>query len=107
MDLLQKILDHAGVKSYEELTPAEKETYHNWEEALKQRQVTIETIKENISAMKNGIEQELSAHDLDPKQDLFLKARLRNYLLLEAFLQSPEKAEKALDRTLSGMVRKV
>ena len=35
---------------------------------------------------------------------MYLKARLRNYILLEAFLETPEKAQEALDRSVAGLV---
>ena len=76
-------------------------------DAFKQKKVTVSTIKENIATMRESVENELTTTTHNSKQDLFLKARLRNYLLLEAFLQSPEKAEKALERAISGMIRKV
>ena len=106
MDELNKLLERAGLK-YEDLTSAEKETYNNWMDAFKQKKVTVSTIKENIATMRESVENELTTTTHNSKQDLFLKARLRNYLLLEAFLQSPEKAEKALERAISGMIRKV
>lgn len=106
MDELNKLLERAGLK-YEDLTSAEKETYNNWMDALQQRKVTVQTVQEHITKMKHSVEEELTTASHNSKHDLFLKARLRNYLLLEAFLTSPEKAQKALERAIAGLVRKV
>lgn len=106
MEELNKLLERVGLK-YEELTSAEKETYNNWMEALQKRKVTIPLIKEYIGKMRESVETELTTTTHNSKQDIFLKARLRNYLLLEAFLESPERAKKALENAISGMIRKV
>lgn len=38
------------------------------------------------------------------KKIVGLHARLKNYMLLEAFLDTPEKARKALDQAVAGLV---
>lgn len=88
--------------TYEELNPVEKQTYHQMVESMKQGQLTIEKIRDHITVMKQSVEQELTKHDLGSKQDLFLKARLRNYILLEGFLLSPEAARKRLESMLNN-----
>lgn len=95
-DLLEKF----GLK-YEELTKVEKETLHNWLNAIENNTITIPKIKEYISQMKSSVEQELCRENLNKNQDIFLKARLRNYLLLEAFFSTPEKAKNMLEMMLS------
>lgn len=85
---------------YEDLNPMERETFHQMVEAMRQGQLTMETIRDHISAMKQSVEQELTRFDLGSKQDIFLKARLRNYILLEALLMTPEIAQKRLDQAL-------
>jgi len=91
---------------YEDLNSVEKETLHTWLEALTKNKLTLENVKTYIKAMKDGVEQELTDTKHNSKQDLFLKARLRNYLLLEAFLSTPDKAKEAIDRAMAGMVKK-
>ncbi len=103
--MLDEILTKVGLK-YQDLLPAEKETLNSWLSALQQNQITPERIKEHISSMKFAVEDELSRTGYNSKQDLLLKARLRNYLLLEAFLTTPEKAKQQLERTMAGLVSK-
>lgn len=99
---MDEILEKLGLK-YEDLTAAEREELNSWMSSLEQSQLTIEKIREFIAGMRDSVEQELTKTGHDSKQDIFLKARLRNYMLLEAFLSTPEKAQKALDRAIAGI----
>ena len=89
---------------YEDLNAVEKETLHSWVEALGKNKLTLTDVKRFIASMKEAVEKDLCVADLDSKKDLLLKARLRNYMLLEAFLSTPERAKEALERTMSGVV---
>ena len=89
---------------YDDLTQAERETLITWTRSLKQKQLTVASIKEHLQGMRFAVERELTEVGHNSKQDIFLKARLRNYMLLEAFLDSPEKAEIALEQALAGLV---
>jgi len=86
---------------YEDLNSAEKETLNNWLDLLSSKKLSLDEVKVYIRQMIYNVEQELTKVDHNSKQDLFLKARLRNYILLEAFLESPDKAKKALENMLS------
>jgi len=103
MSILDNILETTGLK-YEDLNKAERETLDGWMEALSKNQLTVERVREHISAMKDAVERELCKSKLSHKNDLFLKARLRNYMLLEAFLSTPERAKQQLEGALAGMV---
>jgi predicted HTH domain antitoxin len=83
--MLDEILEKAGLK-YEDLTSTEKETLNTWMEVLQKGQLSLEKVKEYITSMREAVEQELAKAELGTKQDLFLKARLRNYMLLYGFL---------------------
>ena len=100
--IIDSILEKYNLK-YEDLKPAEKETLNGWMEAIESNQISVEKIKMYISAMKESVEQELTKVGHESKQDILLKARLRNYMLLEAFLISPDKARKAMELALQGM----
>ena len=102
---MDKLLEKSGLK-YEDLNAVEKETLNTWMEALQKGQLSVEKIKDYITSMKEAVEQELCKYDINDKQDIFLKARLRNYMLLDAFLSTPEKAKEQIENALSSMVRK-
>ncbi len=101
--MIDQLLERAGLK-YEDLNVSEKQTLGEWTEVLQKGQLTLEKIKEYITSMREAVEQELTKSDVKSKQDLFLKARLRNYLLLEAFLVSPERAKQQIENMIAGMV---
>ena len=100
---IDTILEKAGL-TYEELTKAERETLNQWMDSLHKSKVSISSVIEYISAMRDAVEVELTKTSNNSRQDLLLKARLKNYMLLEAFLATPEKARQALDRVISGMI---
>jgi len=103
MSLLDDLLEKSGLK-YEQLKIPEKEQLNVWVNALQTSQLSVEKIREYITSMREAVEQELTKHNLDSKQDLYLKARLRNYMLLEAFLGTPEKARQQLENMISSMI---
>ena len=99
---MDQLLEKLGLK-YEDLNSAEKETLNSWYDALSKSQLTLESIKTYIATMRDSVEQELTKTDHNSKQDIFLKARLRNYMLLEAYLSTPERAKQAIEQQLSGI----
>ena len=103
--MIKEILEKVGLK-YDDLGKEELETFHSWEEALARSQVTVESIRKYIKSMRDSVEQELTVSNIKTKQDIFLNARLRNYMLIEAYLSTPEKAKEALDRAVAGLVSK-
>lgn len=103
--MLDKILERLGLK-YEDLNQQEKETLQTWIESLQKNRITVESIRKYIISMRESVENELTKSDIGSKQDLFLKARLRNYMLLDAFLTSPERAQQQLENALSTLTTK-
>ena len=101
--MIDELLEKVGLK-YEDLSTLEKETLNTWVDALQKGQISVEKIKEYIVSMKEAVELELSKADLGSKQDIFLKARLRNYMLLDAFLSTPEKAKQQMENAVQGIV---
>jgi len=102
---VDEILKKYGLK-YEQLSQAEVETLNDWLKVFNENKVNIEKIREYVSSMKAQVEEELTKTGHESKQDTLLKARLRNYMLLEAFLSTPEKARKALEATIAGITNK-
>jgi len=104
--MIDEVLEKLGLK-YEDLNATERETLNSWLDALGKSQLTIESIKGYVSAMRDAVEQELAKAELNTKQDTFLKARLRNYMLLEAFLSTPEKAKAAIEKSVASFASRV
>ena len=103
MSMINDILERVGLK-FEDLTSEEEKTLQSWLVKLDQKGFNVNNVKEYIVAMRKSIDNEVSETTHGTKQDLYLKARLRNYILLEAFLDTPRKAKEALERSLAGIV---
>ena len=98
----EELLEKYNVK-YEDLSVAERETLHGWMKVLSEGKLSLDKVRAYFAAMRDAVENELTEPNLDKNKDIFLKARLRNYMLLEAFLSTPEKAKKALERAMAGL----
>lgn len=96
------LLKKYGLK-YEDLNPVEKESFHNMVDSVKQGQLTLEKVKDYLHAMRDSLLLEMSSYDTGTKQDLFIKARIRNYTLLISLFETPEKAQKSLEQALRGV----
>ncbi len=104
MDELAKSLgiNTHGVK-YSEMTPDEKKTFESMLDSVRKHTLSVDMIRDYIHSMRDAVEQELTRFDLTKEEDLYLKARLRNYMLLESFLISPERAKKELEKALKNV----
>jgi hypothetical protein len=102
--LFDELLKKYNLK-YEDLNPLERETLNTWVSALEQGQLTLDKLRDYLRSMRDSVENDLTKTENNSKQDIFLKARLRNYMLLEAFLSTPEKARAAMDKALKGMIK--
>jgi hypothetical protein len=101
MDELLKLF---GVKdlSYDQLTPPERQTFHSWLDGLRKNQLTVADIHKYITQLRDQVEGELTKPNLTPREDIYLKARLRNLLLLDSMLSLPVKAEELLRKQVSS-----
>lgn len=100
MDELLKLF---GVKdlTYDELTPAERETFNGWVSNLKRNPLSVTDIHGYIKQLRDNVENELTKSNLKVRDDIFLKARLRNLMLLDSMLSLPVKAEELLKRQVN------
>lgn len=103
--MLGKILEKTGYK-YEELTKDERATLQRWSDGLTKNPINVAKIKEYLVLMRDAVELKLTETSHNSKQDLFLKARLKNYMLLEAFLAGPEKAKQAIEQAIANIPKK-
>jgi len=111
MSLIEKLLEPINVK-FEELNPGEQETLNSMIDTLQKSQLSVSKIRESIGRMKAAVERDISKQPTFVRVFIFkvenpniirLQARLRNYLLLEAFLSTPEKAQAELDRAVGNL----
>jgi uncharacterized coiled-coil protein SlyX len=100
--MLSQLLDKFNIK-YESLNTAEKDTLQEWSKALASKELTLADVKDHIRALIEGVERELATYNLNKDQDLFLKARLKNYLMLSDFLTGPDKAKKYIEQSIENI----
>jgi len=100
--MIDEILERLNLK-YENLNQTERDTLYGWLEQLSSKNLTLEDVRGYIQQMMFAVQQELTEVKHGRKKDMLLKARLKNYMLLEAFLDSPEKAKKRLEAHLSSL----
>lgn len=100
MDSLLKMLGLGEDVEYSDLNDQEKITYEQLsrkKEEIENAEITGENIKDYITQMKNAVSSELADLPSDEKskeRNTYLKARLKNYILLEELLFTPDKAKK-------------
>jgi len=111
MSLIDDLLEKRKLK-YEDLNPEEKETMMSWIDAIQKTAVSVESLRDYILNLKRAVERQISKESSFNRIFIFkvenpklirLQARLRNYLLLEAFLSTSGEAQKELEQMLDGM----
>lgn len=128
MGITDDLLSKVGLK-YEDLSAVERATLEQWLKVLDSNQLSTETVQSFVHQLRDGVESELSTIKETPQnwigvlalfvpfyglikkwyQDqnrIYLEARLRNLVLIEAFLISPKKARQAVERAILGMANK-
>jgi len=106
-----ELLEQRGLK-YEELNAAERETLNGWYKALSEKTLSVGDIQDNTRRLIEAVENQLA--DLkestsfwswlfNRKKDIYLKARLKNYLMLYDFLTGPEKARKHIEQSINNI----
>lgn len=88
---------------YEDLNPAERETLSQWYKTLESKTLSVVDVRDHVTNLIHAVENELADYKLPKEQDLLLKARLKNYLMLYDFLTAPEKARKYIEQSLKNI----
>lgn len=102
--MLKELLEKHKIQP-ETLTIAERETLEKW---LAHDQTNPRTTADMVSYLKNmkdAVAMELSEAKADEKRDLYLKARLNNYIMLIAFMEQPEKAREYIEKQLPKLIK--
>lgn len=115
MSFIDNILEKTGLK-YEDLSSAERETLIQWTTMLDNNQLTVEKIRFFVKSLRDSIENELIDEPefirvlffkvLNRKQ-ILLKARLKNIILFDSLLTSPERAKKSMESQVASLVSNI
>lgn len=97
---MTNVLDEKVAKlgGWDELTPDEKSAYEEQLKVLEAQPITIEDTRTFVRRMITILEKLLVDTSENSKDSRNLKARLKNFLVLEDYLYSKERAKEALER---------
>lgn len=95
-NILDNLVDQLG--GYDELSADERATYRDHLKIMESKPVTVDATKVFVRKMITLLERGLVDTKENSRESKNLKARLKNFLVLEAFLFSPEKAKEALEQ---------
>lgn len=95
-NILEEVVDKLG--GYDKLNAAEAETYRSHLKIMEGRVLAVTDIKTFVRNMITSIERDLVEAKEGSDKSKNLKARLKNFLFLEQFIFSPEKAREALEK---------
>lgn len=119
MSLIDDLLAKTGLKFEDLDSPGhlgEKEYLLDMVRTLETRALTIEDLKQTIAQMRVRVTQDLIEEPefnylfffkVPNRKQILLKARLKNYLLLEEALTAPDKMKKALEAQLHQAAKKI
>ena len=114
MSITEQIEEKFNLK-IEDLNQIEKETYFKMLDAVQKAQIDGLKLREYVISMRDAVERELVDEPeftrflfwkFENRKQILLKARLKNYMLLESFLLSPERAKQQLEDMVAGMASK-
>src|SRR5690606_8694110 len=113
MSITQDIEEKLGIK-IDSLKPVEKETYFSMLQEVQKAQLSPEKMRDYISKMKDAVEKDLIDEPeftrflifkFENRRQVFLKARLQNYRLLESFLMSADRAKQELENVVGNITK--
>ena len=99
--ILDDIVEKLG--GWDKLSRTEKETYKAHLKIIEKKSLSSEDIKGFVRRMITILETQLVDSRDGTNKSRGLKARLKNFLVLEAFLFGPERAKEALERYYKNM----
>lgn len=114
--MIEELLKKLNLKWDDLDTPGhsgEKDYLLKLAEQASESKLTLEGLKERVILMREGLEQELTQYKpnfftwfFGWKKDFLLKARLRNCIIIENILTSPDRAKKQMEEMLGNIARR-
>lgn len=101
---LSKLLEVAGVKKVEELSPEEQDTYERYRKVLSGENLTLDNVKEFCQSQIRLIEEKFA---LNPRtdDDIYLKACLHVYLNIVKAIDAPQMERELLEKHLEQLIK--
>ena len=113
MSILYKYLEKKGIKSRDDLNDIEKNTFNKWEKILS-KELKMEDLDELMGDMEDKLQKKwLDMEDKSPisyifywKEQMYIKARLKNLSELRSIFVSNENNKKSLENYLKDLLSK-
>ena len=96
MSAIEDLVDKYG--GLDNLSKEEKDTYFSHLKIIQGKPITVEDTKNFVRQLITQIEQLLVNAPEGTPESMGLKMRLKDMLVMEAFLFSPERAKKAIEK---------
>lgn len=95
---VEELLQQAGIRDFDELTAVERETYFQMLEVAESGKITLDDFRKHVKRMRESVEFALATEEYVQRLDIFYKARLKCYILFEAFFEKPQRAKEMLEQ---------
>jgi hypothetical protein len=111
--MIDELQEKYGFK-IENLNPVEKETFFKMLEGVEKSAITVEKMRDYITAMRDAVEQQIVKEKAFIRIFIFkfenhnlirLQARLQNYMLLESFLMTPKRARQMMEDSIANLAK--
>lgn len=122
---VDNLLHKRGLK-LEDLSTEEQETLMVWMSALQRNELSVPAIQSYVTKMRESVSSAITEIDETPntwlsvlcffipiigiirkwyldQRRLLLTARLRNYILLEAMMVSPQRAKQQIEKQINSI----
>lgn len=96
MNILDQLVDKLG--GWDKLNSEEQSLYLEHIKVIEGKAITIDDTKDFARRVITTIERLLVDTPENSRESLNLKARLKNFLILEDFLYSADRAKKSLEK---------
>jgi len=93
---IEQILDKLGIKSIDDLQPAERETFNQWQVIIAKPDVTIDDLKGILPKKLERANHELHNHENSEKKDSYYKAYASILEYLNKIILTPAKDRDTL-----------
>jgi hypothetical protein len=93
---IEQILDKLGIKSIDDLQPAERETFNQWQTIIAKPDVTIDDLRKILPKELERANHELHNHENSPKKDSYYKAYASVLEYLSKIIVTPAQERDSL-----------
>jgi hypothetical protein len=98
--MLEQILQKLGLKSIDDLKPAEKATWMQWAKILGKNDVTLEDLKKLLPVELERAKAELLQYENSKEKDLFHKAYITALETISKIIVTPTAERESLKAML-------